>query len=477
MGFFSDILGRRETPPPEARLSSGRVYHALPSSPADHPVIRIAQRLPGYSGMSATGRHRVQLELYHSLRELVPVLHDAISKRRQIEGTPYIESKNEELKSALQAFADEVPVGYVRGASPSKGLPSYIRMLAENADEYGLGFGEPVLSGPRGREIERLVVPEPRTFTFELENTEPRLYYDLYQYQNGKREKLGGARVQLLSFAPDPASPWPRPMAWGLPFVAELLIRVVLSTNNGWMRFGDPMSLWLLLYEAGVTPTVQAGQTDPNIQNLITQLTAVWDAKKQGKTGDAVFGGSGLKDIKRENLADVDNSLVRWMPEQWQVIAPQIWSRSSLPSWMMPGANLSGAGMNSDRFEQEALAAEDAASDRRVSMTGVLKEVLDLQCLILGRPEWAGQYEIAWKATSVTSEKYKEDTRKVRAEADTAFIEASYQLFPEDSQEVDDPDADPEDPDAEPVRVATGMSDERRAYLERHGVLEPTTVK
>lgn len=128
------------------------------SSTGMHPVLQITQRLPG----SGTGHH-VQLAVFALLREYLPILDAAIGNRRTLEGALVVESDDPRLSEEMNAWLEEIPVGYLGGRATQRGLNLYLDLIADSADEFGLGVGEMLIS-ENARAIERLVVPSARVW-------------------------------------------------------------------------------------------------------------------------------------------------------------------------------------------------------------------------------------------------------------------------------------------------------------------------
>lgn len=417
------------------------------------PITRIASRLPGRSGFTADQRHRFELELYHSLRELIPVLNDAISKRRAVEGLFCVETGSDATDALINAFIDEVPIGYVPESPLEHGLNTFLDLLSDSADEYGLGIGEIDVSA-RGRRIKRLLTPDMRTFSMADEDNDGD--YQLYQTQNGVRTQIDGSKLLRLTFSTGGAYIWPRPMAWGLPFVTELLVRMIAAANNGWLRFGDPWFVALVRYAMGHAPQPTKQNSDPILDSLKKQIETLYTNRKIGKSGDAFFSVAGAEEVEFKRPVDVDASILKFFAEHQSVVSEQIWSRSDLPSWLMPGAKRSGSGLSSDRFEQEAILASDATRRRQDKKARIAKGVIDYFLLTQKRLDLIGSYQIVWKAEELASQRYKAETREIEAKTVKNVIENAELLFDEEGK--------------------PRFDNEARSYLEKHHVLQAEGV-
>ena len=121
----------------------------------------MARRLPGYGQ-----KHAALLYLYHIIREAIPICNNAIAARRYLEGSYVISSQDRGLERAINEFLENVPIGNIASEAQSMtGANTALGLLKDNADEYGLGILEPVVSED-GQEIERVILPNPRTLYY-----------------------------------------------------------------------------------------------------------------------------------------------------------------------------------------------------------------------------------------------------------------------------------------------------------------------
>lgn len=433
-----------------------------------HPVLQLTRKPWGYGV-----EHDTQLLLWHAMREYIPPLDAAIENRRALEGDLVIESEDEQLQDELREWWEEVPVGKLGNRASMTGGDTYLNMLAENADEYGLGVGE-VLLAERGRAIRRLYVPNMRTVSSADRDADG--IYELYQNDHDliERNDIDQAdlnrldnrpTVHVVAFRASTESEWPFPLAWSLKQVAEAFLRILNSTINGWWRFGDPSMHFSLEYDAeadyqtrsiGQTADADDGEDTGNdveipeaLYWLNTGMSEVMDARREGRVGDMysyVEGG----EINQEVIGQVDQTLMQYVTEHQGHIAAQVIEHSNTPTWMYPSIQQVGDGLGSDRSEKMALAADKSARKRNRRKKAIAREVLDLYLTVTGQSGAIGNYELSFDRLGIMDEQIQADADKTRQEADQLALKNAGLMY---------------GPDGE--RRFTGEAED---YLEQEGV-------
>lgn len=394
------------------------------------PIMRLIRRLPGHGA-----EHASKLFLFEALRETLPVLNAAIMKRRFVEGVVNIESTDPGLRTALRDFAERLPVQNYADASALTGLDTFLDLASENADTFGLAPVELVV-GLAG--IERAVAPTPRSFYFKtveqtsreadaagVERSRTRRFHELRQSTSDGDTAVGGPFVRLLTFSPDPVGPWGRPLAWGMPFVAEILVRMLVSLNNLWWKSGDPSTFWQINYERGpegqLPDTADIQEDADDLERLVGEI---YKGRASGKVGDVFFGIAGGKVESKaigENL--LINSLAPYLRDHYTAVAGQVVATSDLPAWMFPAGVLPGGGLNSDLASVEANAAALAAYGRNVRRGNVARFILDAFLLLDRRAGALSRYTVGFDVPSMVDPGAAETARKTGQEANGAAID------------------------------------------------------
>ena len=419
------------------------------------PILRLVRRLPGMGA-----EHATKLLLYETLRETLPVLNAAILKRRFIEGDLEITSDDPGLARALNDFAESVPVQNYAVPTFQTGLDVWLDFCSENADALGLGIGEVVIEDGQ---VARLVAPHPRTFywkesrerTGEDGSARDRDVWKLFQRRKtGTDQEIDSPLVKILAFSADPASPWGRPVAWGLPFVAEILIRIFVSLNNLWHRVGDPSQLYQIIYrqrQDGSFPGTK--EVDADAALLDELLQAAYRLRAQGKTADVVMGMADAE-IKGEALGGnvIVSSLAPYLQAHYQAVAGQVIANADVPPWMFPAGIVPADGLNSNRAEVEGGMALGAGRTRNVRRAKLAKFVLDQFLVYDGSASRLGRYLVGFRQPDLADPKVAAEARAANMNADATAIDNALLLG--DSGIFED-------------------DQDREGYLTRNGVLVP----
>jgi hypothetical protein len=422
--------------------SSGGVYR--------HPVLQLTERMRGEGLL-----HDVQLLVFEAMREYSPTLNAAIRNRRTLEGTLYAESEDEGLAAALNEFIAGVRVGYLAGRATLRGLNTYLNMLAENSDEYGLGVGE-IQTDRAGRTLERLVVPHARTlFTRALYRSEEGPgatgraeveAYGLFQRQERAAERRIDTEpfVQVTTFSYSARSAWPAPLAWGLAKSTEAVLRMYESVINGWWRFGDPSLLLGIEYTAEEGPPAMtseplaegSSETVEVPQDLVMfrgSIEAIMHARRKGMVGDAYVYTTAGGRVINQVLGAVDATLMRYFTEQQSVFDSHIVAASRTPVWMYPSVipGRSG-GLGGEQAAQENLLAAIDARKRNEEKVRLAYEVCDAFLLLSGDARFTGRYLLETDVVNILDDEAEARARLRRAEAEAAIIENVVQAWDEE---------------------------------------------
>jgi len=419
----------------------------LDGVPTRHPILQITRHRYGHGHFK-----ELQLIVYHVMRRYVPTLDSAIGNRRMLEGDLEVESDDDGLKDAIEDFIQSVPVGYSSDA-PQKGLDTYLNLLSDRADEYGLAAGEVRVDGSY---IDRLVSPNSRTLT--LEDRDGDGLDELYQTQRSRapdtqQRRIGNSdRVDTLTFSQPTEEGWPRPLAWSLVTQTEAVLRMYEAVANGWYRFGDPSLLFTEEYEEDSNPPVSSedgNQVPASIQSLAAQVADVMTKRKKGKTADAFHSVKGAS-VDAQVIGNVDASLMQHFGDHQSKYNGLVVAASQTPRWMYPNLQMSGDGMNSGRAENENSLAAEAAKKRDRRRLRIARDVIDRHLALQGDARFTDRYELGWNRQSLANRKLEAEARKLEAEGDAQHVKNANVLF-----------------DAEGSRRFSGDAE---AYLEDEGV-------
>ena len=208
--------------------------------------------------------------IYRELREAIPVLDAAVGKLVRLSGGFGVKCPNAEAQKKLEEFIRNVPCG--RGQT---GLDSFLAGYVDSLLTYGRAVGEIVTGGGRVRavcwgDVTLLEAREGRN-PLEVELCGPD--------ENGHMQPL--AYPELLLFTtwnPEPAHPYGVSMFRGMPFLADILMKIYTTLGTNWERAGN-VRYSIICKDDGNTDAALAAQRGQ-------QIAQEWRrAMKEGKNG------------------------------------------------------------------------------------------------------------------------------------------------------------------------------------------------
>ena len=169
--------------------------------------------------------------VYREMREAIPVLDAAVAKMVRLCGGFQVQCRDAEAQKRLNAFLLTVPCG--RGQT---GMDSFLSAYLDSLLTYGRAVGEMVVSGGRLR-----AVCWGDVTTLEVQEGASMLDTVLWGMDDhGHMRPL--PYQQLLLFTtmhPEPAHPYGVSMFRGMPFLADILLKIYNTMGTNWERAGN----------------------------------------------------------------------------------------------------------------------------------------------------------------------------------------------------------------------------------------------
>lgn len=169
--------------------------------------------------------------IYRQLREAIPVLDAAVGKIVRLTGGFSVKCANAQAQKSLDRFLDHVPCG--RG---QQGIDSFFSGYLDSLLTYGRAVGEMVVSGGHLRavcwgDVTALQAREGKNpLDVELWGPDGTGHMAPLPYQ------------ELLLFTtwnPEPENPYGVSMFRGMPFLADILMRIYTAVGSNWERAGN----------------------------------------------------------------------------------------------------------------------------------------------------------------------------------------------------------------------------------------------
>ena len=356
-----------------------------------HPFGALKQFVP-----LGTSEERV----YRELREAIPVLDAAVGKLVRLSGGFQVKCRNPEAQKKLDAFLQEVPCG--RG---QYGIENFYAGFMDSLLTYGRAVGEMVVSGGKLQAVCWGDVTKLQC----KEGVSPLDVVLLGPDKSGMMRPL--PYPQLLLFAtlnPEPGNPYGVSIFRGMPFLAEILMKIFAAVGSNWERAGN------IRYSVVCKDD---GQSDPAmVQERGRQMAKEWakamEDCKNGTVRDFVAVGDVQLKVIGEGAPILDSQVpVRQILEQ-------LVAKTGLPPFLL--------GLNWSTTERMSTQQADILSTElwalRRAMEPILKKVCRTYLALEGLDD---KVEFLWSDISLQditeearAELYRAQAEKYRKEAE-----------------------------------------------------------
>ena len=169
--------------------------------------------------------------VYRQLREAIPVLDAAISKLVRLSGGFQVKCRNPVSQRELENFLRNVPCG--RG---QVGIDSFLSGYMDSLLTIGRSVGEIVVSGGKVRGV----CWADATQIEIQENGSPMEVVLWGPDSNGKSHPLPYQHLLLFTtLSPEPEHPYGVSLFRGMPFLADILMKIYATIGTNWERAGN----------------------------------------------------------------------------------------------------------------------------------------------------------------------------------------------------------------------------------------------
>ena len=170
-------------------------------------------------------------QVYRQLREAIPVLDAAVCKMVRLCGGFQAQCRNPQAQEKLNDFLKRVPCG--RG---QMGMESFLSGYLDSLLTYGRAVGEMVVAGGKLR-----AVCWGDVTALEVQEGESPL--DMVIWGADERGRMRPLPYQQLllftTWHPEPGHPYGVSMFRGMPFLAEILLKIYNTMGTNWERAGN----------------------------------------------------------------------------------------------------------------------------------------------------------------------------------------------------------------------------------------------
>ena len=221
--------------------------------------------MKGFTPLGGTDEH-----IYREMREAIPVLDAAVGKMVRLCGGFTVQCRNREAQQRLEHFLHSVPCG--RG---QVGMDNFLAGYLDSLLTYGRAIGEMVVAGNKLRAICWGDVTA-------LEVQEGNNALDTVIWGMDDKGLMRPLPYQhLLLFTtmnPEPGHPYGVSIFRGMPFLADILMKIYNAIGTNWDRAGNIRYSVICKGDDNADPSV--------IQERGKQVAAEWArAMEDGKNG------------------------------------------------------------------------------------------------------------------------------------------------------------------------------------------------
>ena len=169
--------------------------------------------------------------IYQELREAIPVLDAAVGKLVRLTGGFQVKCRNAAAQERLEGFLQRMPCGHGQ-----VGINSFLAGYLDSMLTYGRAVGELVVSGGRLR-----AVCWGDVTALRIEEGDNPLESVIWgPDEQGRLRPLPFQQLLLFTaLNPEPAHPYGVSMFRGMPFLADILMKIYQTIGINWERAGN----------------------------------------------------------------------------------------------------------------------------------------------------------------------------------------------------------------------------------------------
>ena len=236
----------------------------------------------GIARLRAAADDLTQHRLYRELRENVPVIDAAIGKLIRLIGDFRLVGADENTTEALRQFAERVQVG-----AGGVGLRQFVYCYLDQLLTYGTAVGE-IVPDVSGMDIAALY--NAPLDAVELRQGDSPLDVRICRAGAGEAEVEHPERITYTLLNPDPGTLRGNSILRGLPFVSELLMKILKSVGQNFDRAGN--------VRFAVTYNPPAGASALNSKQRVEEIAREWAKAMRDSTRVCDFVSVGDVSVK-----------------------------------------------------------------------------------------------------------------------------------------------------------------------------------
>ena len=337
-------------------------------------------------------------QVYRQLREAVPVLDAAVGKLVRLAGGFSVKCVSPTAEQKLKEFLQNVPCG--RG---QYGAENFLSGYLDSLLTYGRAVGEMVVAGGKLRgicwgDVTRLQV---------CEGDNPLETVIWGPDANGRMTALPYQHLLVLTtLNPEPAHPYGVSLFRGMPFLADILMKIYAAIGTNWERAGNVRYSVICKGDEGMDPVM--------VQERGRQVAQEWaKAMEDGKNG-TVRDFVAVGDVQIKVIGGEAPILDSQVPVRQ--ILEQLIAKTGLPPFLL--------GMNWSTTERMSAQQSDILTGELWALRRTVEPALRKICrTYLALEGFDDRMEIVWDEISLQdmteqarAELYKAQAAKMNAE-------------------------------------------------------------
>ena len=337
--------------------------------------------------------------VYREMREAIPVLDAAVSKMVRLCGGFQVKCRDAASQQKLNQFLLTVPCG--RGQI---GMDSFLSAYLDSLLIYGRAVGEMVVAGGKLRavcwgDVTKLEVQEG-------ENALETVLWGMDTY--GHMRPLPYQHLLLFTtMHPEPSHPYGVSLFRGMPFLADILLKIYNAVGSNWERAGNIR--YSVICKSG-------DDLDPAaVQERGKQVAAEWSRAMEDTKNGTVRDFVAVGDVQIKVIGSEAPILDSEVPVRQ--IMEQLVAKTGLPPFLL---GLSWSTTERMSAQQADLLTSELWALRR-TVEPVMRKVCQLYLALEGLDD---RFEIVWDDISlqdITQEAqadlYRAQAEKYRSEA------------------------------------------------------------
>ena len=329
---------------------------------------------------------RGEERIYRQLREAVPVLDAAVGKLVRLSGGFAVKCKNPQAQERLEEFLRNVPTGHGQ-----TGIDSFLSGYMDSLLTLGRAVGEIVVGGGKVQgvcwgDVTRLQAEESgRNLGVTLWGPDEKGQLKPLPYQH---------LLLFTTFNPEPDHPYGVSLFRGLPFLADILLKIYHTMGVNWERAGNIRYSVICKGSDDMDPV----EVQQRGQQMATEWAKAMEDGKNGTVRDFVAVGDVQIKVIGSEAPIMDSQVpVRQIMEQ-------LVAKTGLPPFLL--------GINWSTTERMSTQQADILSSELWAMRRTVEPILKKICrTFLALEGLDDRVEILWDDISL-----QDITEEARAE-------------------------------------------------------------